>query len=271
MARRDNLPPLPPPEAAAAEVHACIADPDFTTYPGASIADIKAAEAALGCEFPPHHRAMLQTSNGLSALRGYTNYFGVGDNAVVDIVAFNDRNGWLAKLPDDWLPPVDAVWIAAREGCTLIGMDRETGETLTTSPLVRHDLRTWGREGVGRMLTIGLQSMRKRGLAAKPEWRRVLKKVGDVALDEGLIWGPRYYLESEQDLVGLRKTSLTLALQVAADLSADLERIGTEEAHYYAQLVPYIDDDGVARAKWAIRQEFPDGPPTVVTIDGQMP
>ena len=263
-------PRLPPPEAVAVEVAACAADPDFTGYPGASEHDIAAAEDALGIRFPDHYRAFLKATNGMSVLRGRTNYFGVGQEAVVDVVDFNRSDGWLSKLPEGWLAPVDVVWIGASRDAGLVGIDRVNNENVTARLLLRHNLFRWGPKGLGLSLTSGMAGMRERGLEAKPKWRRVLKKVGPLALDEGLVWGPGFYLNGDKDLIGMRKTNLTTALRIAADLSADLERLG-DDAAIYGMMVPYVDDDGTPRVRWATPGRDPDGPPTAVTIDGHIP
>ena len=268
MARPD--PPLPPPDAVAVEVAACAADPDFTTYPGASEHAIDAAEDALGIRFPAHYRAFLLATNGMSVLRGYTNYFGVGPDAAVDIVEFNRPDGWLSKIPDGWLTPLDVVWIGAGPKVRLVGLLRDGSGRVSSSLLLRQDASKYSSRRLALRLTSGLGGLRNRGLSAVAEWQRVLSRVDRLAPDEGLVWGPRFYLNGDADLTGLRKTSLTTALRIAADLSADLKQLG-DDADIYGMMVPYIDDHGVPRVRWATPERDPDGPPSAVTVDGQVP
>ena len=263
-------PPLPPPEAVAVEVAACAADPDFTTYPGASEQDIAAAEDALGIRFPDHYRAFLQATNGMSALRGFSNYFGTGPEAAVDIVEFNRPDGWLSKLPTGWLTPFDIVWIGADPKARLVGLARDGSGQVSSSLLLKQDASKYNLKEFGLRLTFGLTGIRERGLSYESGWRRVLKKVDHVAPHQGLVWGPGFYLNGDSDLTGLRKTNLTTALRIAADLSADLKQLG-DDAAIYDMMVPYVDDDGTQRVRWATPERDPDGPPTAVTIDGQIP
>lgn len=265
-------PPPPPAEEVEAAVQRCRDHPDFRTYPPASPDGIDEAQTALGITFPPHYRAFLEATNGLSVLRGRTNYFGVGSDAVVDIVEFNRPEGWLSTIPDDWLTPIPAVWIAIGASGRLVGLDARHDsdtEVISASLGLRQRASEW--RFIGGRFTRGLHMACDEGMAGldDPTWRRVVEQVDHVALEEGLVWGMMHYLEGVDDASSVRKVQLATALRLCVDLAADRDRL-PDDVEVFGML-PYVDVDGLARARWVTSEEFPNGPPSHITVDGQVP
>lgn len=220
--------------------------PDFTTFVPATETDIATAEAALGIAFPPHHRALLQESNGLITLRGKTNWFGVGQSAVVDIVEFNRPDGWMSKLPAGWLRSDGVVWVGARYDHTLVGLRGDQGVFVSLLERAHADPHP---TTVAFPLTRGLAGLLDRGVKGVQDapWRQVVKEIGGLGLDEGVVLGPRHYLDGYDDTSSVRATPLASALRIAADLSADVERL--DDGDQVLGMEPWIDD-GIARTRW---------------------
>lgn len=200
-------------------VERCRRHRDFTTFDGASPTAIAAAERALGTTFPEAYRTLLTATDGLGVLRGWLNWFGVGEHAPVDVVAFNRPDGWLAELPAGWLVQDGITWVGARYDHTLLGLRGH--EAVFVSLLepgaepIAADVELPLTRGLEQGLARGIRGIRDR------KWRRVVRAVGEVGLDEGLVLGPRHYADGLVDTSIVTRVQLHDALLLAAELAAD--------------------------------------------------
>ena len=233
----------------------CCSFNSIRRLPGATLGkpadprQVERVEASVGAPLPASHRALLRRANGLLANWGYDRILGVGD-AVEHIGPWNEREAWKFAWPvtlDDFLCIAETGWgdqYAYRISDLRRGIH-------AIHRLDRHLMSPVG-DPVADEFEMFLRGFNRAVHEPDEHVAEARRQVGDLAVDEHVVFSPSPLLVGVDRASRLTKMSARFAMIANGDLATQLlDPAYAERA--VAAFETYRDDQGRPRirVRWA--------------------